>query len=191
MFPLGSINATISIVGINNLKCCSAWWHDMPRKKKVTDSSEVGCATETPAVSQHVLRSHTKQAKLQFAVMPSNKETPVTSTSTPLKADTQQLLAKILPDVLCKALRNFCECILITTLLVTNQSSQGFLSKIPTPEQGTVKLSSTLPSGVIPDGLDLRFSSWKCSKFMLFLCFLTMYNGSVRCTVRITQNSDF
>ena len=40
-----------------------------------------------------------------------------------------------------------------TTLLVTNQSSPIVtLSRIPTPEQGTVKLSPLLPSGVTPDG---------------------------------------
>ena len=36
---------------------------------------------------------------------------------------------------------------------MTNQSSPIVsLSRISTPEQGTVKLSSALPSGVVPDG---------------------------------------
>ena len=126
----------------------------MPRKKKITESSEAGCATETPAASHCILQSHTKQATLQFAVMSSAKKTPTTtSTSTPSKADAQQLLSSISPDVLCKALRSFHQYLLTTTLLVTNQSSPIVsLSRISTPEQGTVKLSSALPSGVVPDG---------------------------------------
>ena len=125
----------------------------MSRKKKATESSEAGCATETPAASHCVLRSHMKQAALQFAVMSSDKKTPTTtSTSTPSKADAQQLLSLISPDVLRKALRSFHQCLLTTTLLVTNQSSPIVsLSRISTPEQDTVKLSSALPSGVVPD----------------------------------------
>ena len=86
--------------------------------------------------------------------MSSDKKTPMTtSTSTPSKADAQQLLSSISPDVLCKALRSFHQCLLTTTLLVTNQSSPTVsLSRISTPEQGTVKLSSALPLGVVPDG---------------------------------------
>ena len=122
--------------------------YDMPRKKKITESSEAGCATETPAASHHILRSRTKQATLQFAVMSSDKKTPMTtSTSTPSKADTQQLLSLISPDMLCKGLRSFHQC------PPTNQSSPIVsLSRISTPEQGTVKLSSALLSGVVPDG---------------------------------------
>ena len=126
----------------------------MPRKKKTTESSEAGYATETPAAGHCVLRSHMKQATLQFAVMSSNKKTPTTtSTSIPSKADTQQLLSLISPDVLHKAFRSFHQCLLTATLLVTNQSSPIVsLSRISTPEQGTVKFSSALPSGVVPDG---------------------------------------
>ena len=52
-----------------------------------------------------------------------------------------------------KALRSFHQCSLTTTLQVTNQSSPIVsLSRISTPEQGTVKLSSALPLGVVPDG---------------------------------------
>ena len=41
----------------------------------------------------------------------------------------------------------------MTTLLVTNQSSPIVaLSRISTPEQGTVKLTPALPSGVVPEG---------------------------------------
>ena len=122
--------------------------------KRRPESSEAGCATETPAASCCILWSHTKQATLQFAVMSNNKKTPVTTpTSTPPKADAQQLLSSISPDVLCKALRSFHQCPLTTTLLVTNQSSPiASLSRISIPEQGTVKLSSALPSGVVPDG---------------------------------------
>ena len=125
----------------------------MPRKK-ITEPSEAGGAAETPAASHHVLRSRTKQATLQLAVMSSNKKTPVTtSTSTPSKADAQQRLSSISPDMLCKALRSFHQCSPTTTFLVTNQSSQIVsLSRISTPEQGTVKLSSALPLGVVPDG---------------------------------------
>ena len=126
----------------------------MSRKKKTIESSEVGCATETPAASHHILQSHTKQATLQFAVMSSNKKTPMTmSTSTPSKTDSQQLLSAMLPDMLHKALRNFHQCPPTTTLLVTNQSSPIVsLSRISTPEHSTVKFSSALPSGVVPDG---------------------------------------
>ena len=94
-----------------------------------------------------------KQAALQFAVMSSNKKTPATtSTSTPSKADAQQLLSSISPDMLHKALRSFHQCSPTTTLLVTNQSSPIVsLSRISTPQQGTVKLSSALPSRVVPD----------------------------------------
>ena len=113
----------------------------MTRKKKITESSEAGCATETPAT-------------LQFAVMSSGKKTPVTtSTSTPSKADAQQLLSLISPDMLHKALRSFHQCSLTTALLVTNQSFPIVsLSRISTPKQVTVKLSSALPLGVVPDG---------------------------------------
>ena len=76
-----------------------------------------------------------------------------TSTSTPSKADAQQLLSLISPDVLHKTLRGFHQCPLTTTLLVTNQSSPIVSSsRISTLEQGTVKLSSALPLGVVPDG---------------------------------------
>ena len=126
----------------------------MLRKKKTTESSEAGCATETPAASHHILWSHTKQATLQFTVMSGDKKTTTTtSTSTPSKADAQQLLSSISPDVLCKALRSFHQPPPTTTLLVTNQRSPIVsLSRISTPEQDTVKLSSALPSGVVPDG---------------------------------------
>ena len=50
-------------------------------------------------------------------------------------------------------MRSFREQLPTTTLLVMNQSSPVIsLSRISTPEQGTVKLSSSLPSGVISDG---------------------------------------
>ena len=151
---------TITLVCVNSLESCSFYRHDVPRKKKITKSSEAGCTTETTAVSHCVLRSHMKQATLQFAVMSYDKKTPVTtSTSTPLKADAQQLLSKISSDVFCKSLRSFCECPPTTTLLVTNQSSPVIsLSKISTPEQGAVKFSSALPSGVVPDGMPERSS---------------------------------
>ena len=125
----------------------------MPRKK-TTGSSETGCTMETPAASHHILQSHMKQATLQFAVMSSNKKTPATmSTSTPSKTDAQQLLSTILPDMLHKALRSFHQCPPTTTLLVTNKSSPIVsLSRISTPEQGTVKLSSALLLGVVPNG---------------------------------------
>ena len=145
---------TTTLICVNSLKCCSTCRHDMPRKKKTTESSEAGCATETPAASHHILQSHMKQATLQFTVMSSDKKTPTTtSTSTLSKADTQQLLSSISPDMLHKALRSFHQCPSTTTLLVTNQSSPIVsLSRISASEQGTVKLSSALPSGVVPDG---------------------------------------
>ena len=61
--------------------------------------------------------------------------------------------ATISPDMVHKALRSFHQHPQTTTLLVTNQSSPIVsLSRISTPKQGTVKLSSALPSGVVPDG---------------------------------------
>ena len=146
ILPLGSVDTTITLIWVNSLKCCSTCRHDM--------SSEAGCATATPAASHCILQSCTKQVTLQFAVMSSNKKTPMTtSTSTPSKADTQQLLPSISPDVLHKALRSFHQHLPTTTLLVTNQSSPIVsLSRISTPEQGTVELSSALPLGVVPDG---------------------------------------
>ena len=126
----------------------------MPRKKKTTESSETGCAMETLAASHHILQSYMKQATLQFAVMSSDKKNHMTtSTSRPLKTDAQQLLSMISPDMLHKALRSFHQHSLSTTLLVTNQSSPIVsLSRISTPKQGTVKLSSSLPTEVVPDG---------------------------------------
>ena len=100
-------------------KVCSTCKHDMPRKKKITEPSEAGAAAETPAVSCCILQSRMKQATLQFTVMSSNKKTPMTtSTSTPSKADAQQLLSSISPDMLCKALRSFHQPSPTTTLLV-------------------------------------------------------------------------
>ena len=86
--------------------------------------------------------------------MSSNKKTSTTtSASTPSKADTQWLLSSISQDMLHKALRSFHQCSPTTTLLVTNQSSPIIsLSRISTPEQGTVRLSSALFWGVLPDG---------------------------------------
>ena len=80
--------------------------------------------------------------------MSNGKKTPMTmSTSTPSKASAQQLLARISPDVLHNALESFQQQTLNTTLLVTNQNSPVIaLSRISTPEQGTVKLT---PSGVV------------------------------------------
>ena len=77
--------------------------------------------------------------------MSSDKEIPATtSQSTPSKTDVQQLLAKISLVVIHNTLRRFREQQPMTTLLVTNQSSPIILlSRIPTPKQGTVKLSSS------------------------------------------------
>ena len=88
--------------------------------------------------------------------MSSNKGIPTTtSLSTPSKTDVQQLLTIISPVVIHNALRSLREQLPTTTLLVTNQSSPVIsLSRISTPEQGTVKLLSSLPSGVISEGED-------------------------------------
>ena len=128
--------------------------YDMPRKKKIIEPSEAGGATENPAVSCHILQSHMKQTTLQFPVLSSDKKTPMTtSASTPSKADAHWLLSSISLDVLHKTSRSFHQCSLTTTLLVTNQSSPIVsLNRISTPEQHTVRLSSALPLGVVPDG---------------------------------------
>ena len=126
----------------------------MPRRKKTRESSEASHVVETLAAGGHVLPSHTKQTTLSFPVMSGDKKIPVTtSQSTPSKTDFQQLLAKISPVVIHNALRSFREQQPTTTLLVMNQSSPIIsLSRIPTPEQGTVKLSSSLPHGVVSEG---------------------------------------
>ena len=82
--------------------------HDMPRKRKAVQSSKTGCGMETSAASGHVLQSHKKQMTLLFTTMSSGKKTPMTtSMSTPSKANAQQLLARISPDILCSALESF------------------------------------------------------------------------------------
>ena len=126
----------------------------MPRRKRTRGLSEASCAAETLAAGSHVLWSHTKQTTLSFHVMSDDKMIPATmSQSTPSKTDVQQLLAKISPVVIHNTLRSFREQQPMTTLLVMNQSSPIILlSRIPAPEQGTVKLSSSLPHGVIPEG---------------------------------------
>ena len=123
----------------------------MPRRKRTRESSEASHAVETLAAGGHVLQSHTKQTTLSFPIMSGNKKIPATmSQSTPSKTDVQQLLAKISPLVIHNALRSFREQQPTTTLLVTNLSSPIIsLSRIPVPEQGTVKLLSSLPHGVI------------------------------------------
>ena len=128
--------------------------HDMPRKKKTTQSSETDCATGTSVASGHVLRPNSKQTTLPFAVMSTGKKTPMpTSMSTPSKARVQQLLTHISPEVLHSALRSFQQWTPTTTLLVTNQNSPVVvLSRISTPGQGTMKLSPALPSGIVSEG---------------------------------------
>ena len=145
---------TITLIWVNSLRCCSTCRYDMPRKKKIIEPSEAGGATETPAINHHILRSHMKQATLQLPVMSSDKKTlGTTSASTPSMSDAQWLLSSISPNVLHKASRSFHQCSPTTTLLVTNQSSPIVsLSRISTQEQGTVRLSSALPSRVVPDG---------------------------------------
>ena len=82
-------------------------------------------------------------------VMSSDKKIPATSLSTPSKTDVQQLLAKISPVVIHNALRSFREQQPMTTLLVMNWSSPVvLLCRILAPEQGTVKLSSSLLMGL-------------------------------------------
>ena len=126
----------------------------MPRKKKTTQTSETDCATGTSVNSGRVLRSCPKQTTVQFAIMSGEKKTPTpTSTSTASKPRVQQLLTHISPEVLYSALRSFQQQTLTTTLLVMNQSSPVVaLSRIPTPEQGTVRLTPALPSGFVPEG---------------------------------------
>ena len=126
----------------------------MPRRKKTRESSEASHVAETLAAGGRVLWSHTKQTTLSFPVMSGDKKIPATtSQSTPSKTDVQQLLAKISPVVIHNALRSFREQQPTTTLLVMNQSSPTILlSRIPAPKQGTVKLSSSLPHEVIPEG---------------------------------------
>ena len=126
----------------------------MPRRKKTRESSEASHVVETLAAGGHVLWSHTKQTTLSFPVMSGDKKIPATmSQSTPSKTDVQQLLAKISPVVIHNALRSFREQEPMITLLVMNWNSPIVsLSRIPAPEQGTVKLSSSLPHGVIPEG---------------------------------------
>ena len=126
----------------------------MPRKKKTTQLSETNCATGTSVAGGHVLRSHSKQTTLPFAIMSDGKKTPTpTSMSTPFKARVQQLLTHISPEVLHSALRSFQQQTPTTTLLVMSQNSPVVaLSRISTPEQGTVKLTTALPSGIVPEG---------------------------------------
>ena len=91
---------------------------------------------------------------LSFPVMSGDKKIPATtSQSTPSKTDVQQLLTKISLVVIHTTLRSFREQQPMTTLLVMNQSSPIIsLSKIPAPDQGTVKLLSSLPHEVVPGG---------------------------------------
>ena len=126
----------------------------MPRRKRTGESSEASCVAETLAAGGRILWSHTKQTTLSFPVMSSDKGIPTTtSLSTPSKTDVRQLLAKISPVVIHNTLRSFREQLPTTSLLVMNHSSPVIsLSRISTPEQGTVKLSSSLPSGVISEG---------------------------------------
>ena len=82
--------------------------HDIPRKRKAAQSSETGCSMETSAASGRVLQSHKKQTTLPFTAMSSGKMTLMTtSVSTSSKANAQQLLARISPDILCSALESF------------------------------------------------------------------------------------
>ena len=73
--------------------------HDMPRKRKAAQSSET-CGMETSATSGCVLQSHKKQMTFLFTALSIGKNPPMTtSMSTPSKANAQQLLARISPDV--------------------------------------------------------------------------------------------
>ena len=57
------------------------------------------------------------------------------------------------PEILHNVLRSFQQQPPTTTLLVTNQGSCIVsLSRIPTPVQGTVKLTPSLPMGILPEG---------------------------------------
>ena len=80
----------------------------MPRKRKAAQSSKTGCDMETSAASGCVLQSHKKQMTLLLTTMSSGKKTPMTmSMSTPSKANAQQLLARISPDIFHNALESF------------------------------------------------------------------------------------
>ena len=82
----------------------------MPRKKKIMKLSKIGCVVEALTTSHRVLQSHIKQTTLLFTAMSSDKKTTMTSSvSTFSKADAQQLLAKISPDVLKKVLKSFAQ----------------------------------------------------------------------------------
>ena len=139
---------------INKFSCFLFHRHAMPRSKRTRELSEASHVVETLAAGSHVLRSHTKQTTVSFPVMSGNNKIPATmSQSTPSKTDVQQLLAKISPVVIHNALRRFREKQPTINLLVKNWSSPVIsLSRIPAPKQGTVKLSSSLPHGVIPEG---------------------------------------
>ena len=81
----------------------------MPRKK-IMESSKTDCVVEALTTHCRVLQSHTRQTTLPFTVMSSDKKfTMASSVSTPSKVDAQQLLAKISPDMLKKALKSFAQ----------------------------------------------------------------------------------